>query len=233
MDLLQSITENSQWPFLTAFALGLMTAISPCPLATNITAIGFISKDINQSRQIFFNGIYYALGRVSSYLSLGVLITLGAEQFSIASFLQTYGEKILGPLLMFAGLFMLDFISFTGPSFSAFSERIGKSKNLGKGFSAFLLGVVFALAFCPYSGALFFGVLIPMSVSSDFGLFLPALFAISTAVPVVMVAWLLAYSMHRVGNFYNRIKVFEKWFRRVVAVSFIGVGIRYVILLFI
>jgi len=95
-----------------------------------------------------------------------------------------------------------------------------------------LLGIVFALAFCPYSGVLYFGMLIPMTINSASGLYLPLIFAVATGIPVILFSWLIAFSLGSIGKVYNKIKSFEYWFRRIVAVLFIAVGIYYVVMLF-
>lgn len=228
MEYLQNLLDNTSVPVLYALILGLMTAISPCPLATNITAIGFISKDIENKKKIFNNGLLYTLGRMISYSSLGVLLYFGASKFQVAKFFQLYGERILGPLLIIIGIFMLDLIRIKIPGFSKMSEKIENKSKSGSGWSALLLGIVFALAFCPYSGVLYFGMLIPMSIASPSGLLLPPVFAIATGLPVIIIAYLLAYSVSSIGGFYNKIKAFEKWFRRIIAVAFIIVGLYYV-----
>jgi len=232
MEFLQNILDGTNIPILSAFILGIMTAISPCPLATNITAIGFISKDIENKKRIFFNGIWYTLGRAFTYTLLGVILYFGVSKFQVAKFFQSNGEKFLGPLLIVVGILMFDFIKIKFPGFSKLSEKVeNKSKN--NWWSAFLLGTVFALAFCPYSGVLYFGMLIPMTVSSVSGLYLPFVFALATGLPVIIVAYLLAFSLSSLGGFYNKVKIFEKWFRRIVAVAFILVGFYYVYLFFI
>ncbi len=231
MEFLRNILENSHYSVVTAMILGLMTAISPCPLATNISAIGFISRDINNRKRIFVNGLIYTLGRAISYTGLALIIYLGASRMNISRVFQGWGEKLLAPLLIIIGLLMLDVIKIKFPGFSALSEKIG---NDGKGSyrSTLLLGMVFALAFCPYSGVLYFAMLIPITVASASGLYLPVVFAIATGLPVIIFAWLLAYSVGSVGRLYNHIKAFELWFRRVVAVLFIGAGIYYITRLF-
>jgi len=232
MNYLQAILENSQYAALTAFILGLMTAISPCPLATNISAIGFISRDIENRRRVFLKGLVYTLGRAVSYTGLGVILFLGVSKMNISMLFQGWGEKLLGPLLIIIGLFMLDFIKIKMPGFSGLTEKIGEHSKRSY-WGTLLLGMVFALAFCPYSGVLYFAMLIPMTITSVSGLYLPVIFAIATGLPVILFAWLLAYAVGNVGKVYNRIKVFELWFRRIVAVLFIGIGIYYVILFFI
>ena len=141
---------------------------------------------------------------------------------------QGWGEKLLGPILIIIGLFMLDVIKIKFPGLSGLTEKIGQ-RGKGSYWSSLLLGIVFALAFCPYSGVLYFMMLIPMTISSASGLFLPVVFAIATGIPVIIFAWFLAYAVGNVGKLYSRIKTFEIWFRRVVSVLFILVGLYYVI----
>lgn len=223
MEILQQFFESSQIPLLSAFLLGLMTAISPCPLATNITAIGYISKDIENRRKVFINGLVYTLGRVISYTAIGAIFFFGASQFDLSGPLQEWGEKLLGPLLIVIGLFMLGVIKLTIPGLGSLTEKM-ENKSKGGFWGVLLLGIVFALAFCPYSGVLYFGMLIPMTVSSSSGLLLPVSFAIATGIPVIIFAWLIAFSVGSIGNLYKNIKAFEIWFRRVIAVVFILVG---------
>jgi cytochrome c biogenesis protein CcdA len=231
MEVLQNFLETSQFPIFTAFILGLMTAISPCPLATNITAIGFISKDIESQRKVFINGLVYTLGRAISYTAIGLLFFFGASQFEFAGFFQEWGEKILGPLLIIIGLFMLGVLNLKIPGIGSLTEKMENKANSGF-WGVLLLGIVFALAFCPYSGVLYFGMLMPMTISSASGLYLPLFFAIATGIPVIIFAWLIAFSVGSIGNVYNKLKTFELWFRRVVAVLFIGVGVYYIITMF-
>jgi sulfite exporter TauE/SafE len=226
MDFLNGILENSQYAFVTAFVLGLMTAISPCPLATNISAIGFISRDIHQQKRVFINGLVYTLGRAISYTTLAVLLFFGASKMNISMLFQGWGEKLLGPVLIIIGLFMLGVIKINFPGVSRYTEHIG-AKGKDSYWSTLLLGMIFALAFCPYSGVLYFAMLIPMTVASASGLYLPFVFAIATGLPVILFAWMLAYAVGSVGKLYAGIKTFEVWFRRVVAVLFIGVGLYY------
>ncbi|MBK5203350.1 MAG: sulfite exporter TauE/SafE family protein, partial [Prolixibacteraceae bacterium] len=228
MEVLQRIMETTQFPILTAFILGLMTAISPCPLATNITAIGFISKDIVSQRKVFINGLVYTLGRAITYTAIGLLFFFGASQFEFAGFFQEWGERLLGPLLIIIGLFMLGILKLKIPGIGSLSEKM-ENKKISGFWGVLLLGIVFALAFCPYSGVLFFGMLIPMTIGSASGLYLPLFFAIATGIPVIIFAWLIAFSLGSIGKVYNKIKTFELWFRRIVAVLFIIVGLFYII----
>jgi cytochrome c-type biogenesis protein len=228
MNWLQGLLENSHWPVLTAFILGLMTAISPCPLATNISAIAFISKNITEKRTVLIKGVIYTLGRAFTYTLIGLLFYFGLGEVGLSGFFQRWGEKILGPVLILIGLFMLGVIRLKIPGLGKLTERM--EDQAGKGYwGVFLLGVVFAFAFCPYSGVLYFVMLIPMTIASAQGLYLPLVFAVATGLPVILFAWMIAYAVGSVGSVYNKIKVFELWFRRVVSVLFIGVGIYYII----
>ncbi len=228
MDILNNLLDSSTLPWVSALVLGLMTAISPCPLATNITAIGFISKDIENRNRVFINGLLYTLGRAITYTAIALGLYLGADQFKFSGFFQQYGEKILGPALIIIGIFMLDLIKVKIPGMSGLTSKMQEKKGWGY-LDAILLGILFALAFCPYSGVLYFGMLVPITISSASGLYLPLIFAIATGIPVIIVSWLLAYTLSGIGGFYKRIKSFEFWFRKVIAVLFILVGIYYIL----
>src|SRR6056297_1193865 len=230
-EVLSSLMSNSSLPILSAFVLGLMTAISPCPLATNITAIGFISKDVEHQKKVFINGLVYTLGRAISYTLIAVIIFVGADQFKISGWFQQYGEKILGPLLIIIGLFMLDILKIRFPGINGLTKRF-QENGTNSYWEVLLLGIVFALAFCTYSGVLYFGMLIPMTVTSASGLYLPVVFALATGIPVIIFAWLIAYTVSGVGKVYNRLKNFEIWFRRVISILFIGVGIYYIVIIY-
>ncbi len=225
--LLLDLFENAEWPILSAFLLGLMTAISPCPMATNITAIGFVSRDIKDRKVVFIKGLIYTLGRALTYTLIGLIFYFGASQLEISAALKGWGEKLLGPLLIVIGLIMLDLIKLPKTGMGRLTEKFENSS--GKGYwSSLLLGVIFALAFCPYSGVLYFGMLIPMTVTSVEGLYLPIVFALATGLPVIIFAWLIAFSLGSVGSLYNKLKVFDIWFRRIISILFIGVGLYFI-----
>ena len=232
MDFLQSILDNNSVPAITAFILGILTAISPCPLATNITAIGFIGKDIENHHRIFINGLLYTLGRIITYTILGVILIPilreGASMFSVQKVVSKYGEMLIAPLLIVIGVYMLDIIKLNLPKIN-FSGNNLKRKTKGS-WGALFLGILFSLAFCPTSGIFYFGMLMPMSAAETGGYLLPVVYAIATGLPVILVAWVLAYSVAGLGKLYNRIQVFEKWFRKVVAILFIAVGIYYAVM---
>ncbi len=233
MDFLQTILDNSTFPLISAFVLGLMAAISPCPLATNITAIAYISRNIENKRAVFRNGVIYTIGRGIGYFGVALILFLGVSKFEVASFLQSNGEKFLGPLLLLIGIFLLDLIKFKFPSLGRLSEIFQNNTNQVGWLSSLIMGILFSLAFCPYSGVLYFGMLIPMTLSDPSGLSLPIIFAIATGLPVIIFAYIISFTVANVGNLFNKIKTFEYWFRKVVGVVFIIVGLYYLSIFFI
>jgi cytochrome c-type biogenesis protein len=228
MDYLQTLLENYNIPVLSAFVLGLMTAISPCPLATNITATAFISKNISSKRKVFLSGLLYSFGRGFSYTIIGFILYFGASKFHMARFFNQNGEKYLGPLLILIGLIMLNIIKLNFFGKTNFQEKLSE-KFTGKGLiGSFLIGVIFALAFCPYSGALFFGMLIPITIATADGLYLPLIFAFGTGLPVILFTYLLAFTAGKIGVFYTRITKIEIIMRTVAGVVFILTGLYYI-----
>ena len=226
MEWLTELAQNNEIPLLAALALGLLTAIAPCPLATNITATAFIAKTINSRKKVLFSGLLYTFGRMFSYTAIGAIIYFGANTFQIAKLFQGNGEKYIGFILVILGLIMLDIIKFNfikgGNWIDQLSDKF-KTKGL---LGAFLLGALFALAFCPYSGALFFGMLIPMTIKS--GLAIPVAFSVGTGLPVILFAFVIAFSMEKLGIYFKAITKIEKIMRILAGVTFIVTGLYYI-----
>lgn len=227
MEWLQTLTDSSTTPIVTSFLLGLLTAISPCPLATNIAAIGFIGKNIENRHSAFRKGVLYTLGRIVAYTMLGIILIgvlrQGASMFGIQSSIAHWGELVLGPLLIVIGSLMLFGHKLNLPQFGFNGNGEGLVRKGGLG--AFLLGMLFAMAFCPSSAMFYFGMLIPMSATAQMGFLLPVIYAIATAFPVFVVAWVLAFSVGKIGKFYGRMKTIERWMTIVVAILFILIGL--------
>jgi len=227
MEWLNYLIDTHNIPLLSAFLIGIMTSISPCPLATNITAIAFISKDIKNSRQTLLNGLFYTLGRGISYTLLATLIYFGLSSFSISSIFQGWGDKFLGPILILIGLIMADIIKInfktSNPKIDQIKLWLAKKGYIG----SLLLGMLFALAFCPYSGVLFFGALIPMVLKSSESLLLPPLFALGTGLPVIIFSFVIAFSFNKLSFIFAKISKIEKIIRLIVATIFIIIGIYY------
>lgn len=226
MDWLNELAQNSQTPLLAAFALGLLTAISPCPLATNITATAYIAKTINSKRKVLLSGFLYTLGRMFSYTVLSSIIYFGASKFQVAKLFQGNGEKLIGPIMIVIGLIMLDVIKLNFHSKGNLTEKLSeKFKDKGL-LGSFLLGIIFALAFCPYSGALFFAMLIPMTLTG--GLALPVVFSVGTGLPVMLFSFVIAYSIEKVGMYFKAIQKTEKVMRIIAGITFLITGLYYI-----
>lgn len=227
MEWLNYLIDTYNIPLLSAFLIGIMTSISPCPLATNITAIAFISKDIKSSKQTLLNGLFYTLGRGISYTLLATLIYFGLSSFSISSIFQGWEDKALGPVLILIGLIMADVIKINPKTNNSKIEKI-KLWLAQKGYiGSLLLGMLFALAFCPYSGVLFFGVLIPMVLKSSESLLLPPLFALGTGIPVIIFSFILAFSANKISSIFSKVSQAEKIIRKIISAIFIIIGIYY------
>jgi cytochrome c-type biogenesis protein len=214
---------------LTALWLGILTSISPCPLATNIAAVSFLSKSIVHPRRVLLSGLAYTFGRMFAYAVVGTLIIKSLFTIpAIANFLQHYMNQALGPILIVVGIFLLGIFKFTMPSVSIshhHQQRIATSGLPG----AFALGVIFALAFCPLSAALFFGSLLSLAVSSPIGITLPLIYGIGTALPVIVFAIAIAGGTTTLSHWFGRISTFERYVRIVTGVIFILVGVYYVL----
>jgi cytochrome c-type biogenesis protein len=227
MEYLMTLLDSTQNPLMYALILGLLTAISPCQLATNITAIAFIGKEVSNKQRIFANGLFYALGNAIGYSSIGLILFFGASKFHVSKILVSNGNMIMSLFLIITGVLMLDLIKMRLPTFEKITEKIKNRQNKGNKLNAALLGFLFAVTFCPYNAVIFFGMLIPLTITNVYGLYLPLVYSLASGFPVIVIAWLLAFSISGIGNFYNKIRVFQKWFNRVVAGIFIAVGLYF------
>ena len=226
MEWLENIVQNSNIPLLTALALGLLTAIAPCPLATNITATAYIAKTINSKKKVLLSGVFYTLGRMLSYTTIDAIIYFGASKFQIAKLFQGNGEKYIGFVLVILGLIMLDIIKLNFIKGLNVSDKLSdKFKDKGL-LGSFLLGALFALAFCPYSGALFFGMLMPITIKT--GLLAPIVFSIGTGFPVILFAFVIAFSLEKLGKYFKAITKVEKAMRILAGITFILTGLYYI-----
>jgi cytochrome c-type biogenesis protein len=209
----------------SAFWLGILTSISPCPLATNIAAVSFISRNLGSSKKVLWSGLLYAAGRMLTYVAIAVLAVASLLSLpEVSFFLETNMHKIIGPLLIVVGIILLDVLPFT---FSAslvsgsMQEKIGKWGLWGSG----ILGIVFALTFCPLSAALFFGSLIPLAIDGKSAVMMPSVYGLGTALPVIAFAFVMAFGVMSIGRVFDKLTQIEKWVRKLTAVVFIGAGL--------
>ncbi|MFC1848357.1 aromatic aminobenezylarsenical efflux permease ArsG family transporter [Chloroflexota bacterium] len=229
--LVEQISESVSFPLLSAFLIGVLAAISPCPLATNIAAMAYISRNVSDRRYVITSGVLYTLGRMVSYFTIGAMvIAAGASVPRIAIFLQDAGERYMGPLLVVVGIALLGIIKIPfmqgSGRLTSIGEKVAKRGRAG----AFLLGIVFALAFCPYTAILFFGILVPLALETTAGITLPASFALGTGLPVLVFAVLLSVGVTKVAQWLNAVTAAEKVIRKLVALVFIGAGIYFIVL---
>lgn len=211
----------------TAAWLGVLTSISPCPLATNIAAISYIGKRVDSPRLVLASGLLYMLGRTLAYFSVALLVVGGLSSIPAASdFLQRRMNQLIGPILIVSGLLLLDIIPLPWRG-SGVSDGVRERAEALGVWGALLLGLVFALAFCPVSAALFFGSLIPLALKHQSSVAMPSLYGIGTALPVAAFAVILAFFANRLSKAFNALTAAEKWMRRITAVAFFCVGVYY------
>jgi len=211
----------------TALWLGILTSISPCPLATNIAAISYVGRRVDKTGRVLFAGLLYTLGRALAYIIVAVIVTGSLQMIpGVSMFLQKYISLAIGPMLIVVGLILLGIFTFSvgGGMGDNLQKRVDSMGIWGAGF----LGIVFALAFCPVSAGLFFGALIPIAVKNN-AVVISSLFGIGTALPVIVFAFILAFSAHYVGTVFNKLTVIEKWVRRITAVVMILIGVYLII----
>ncbi len=212
---------------MSAMWLGILTSISPCPLATNIAAISYIGKQADRPHTVLLTGTMYTLGRALTYVILGALLIASLLSVpALSNFLQRYMNKALGPVLILVGMFLLDLLplpALGGSVTSRLSERLGRSGAWGAG----LLGMLFALSFCPTSAALFFGSLIPLSTKSESAITLPLLYGLGTALPVFAFSALVAAGAKSVALVFRKLSAVEVWARRITGLIFVLVGIYF------
>ena len=210
---------------VTAAWLGFLCSISPCPLATNIAAISFVGRKVGKVGAVLGAGLLYTLGRTLTYAILGMLLVGGLTAASALSHvLQKYMNLLMGPLLILVAMVLLGLIRFRTGSGGGIGESVRRRAEQFGVCGAFLLGVLFALSFCPTSAALFFGSLLPLAVRLESGVILPGVFGIATGLPVLLFAFLLAFSANKVGRAYHRLAGFEVWAQRITGVVFLAAG---------
>jgi cytochrome c biogenesis protein CcdA len=212
----------------SALWLGILTSISPCPLATNIAAISYVSKRVSSPARVLFSGLLYTLGRTLSYFVVALVVVQSLISVpAVSFFLQQNMNKILGPVLIVVGLLLLDVIPWPWVGSSGMADKLQKRVDKLGLWGAGLLGIVFALTFCPLSAALFFGSLIPLAVQHQSAVVIPSLYGLGTALPVVVFSIILAFAANRLSRAFNVLTIIERWMRRITAVVFIGVGAYY------
>ena len=231
-----------------ALYLGVLTSISPCPLATNIAAISYVGRKVGHSRSVLVAGLLYTAGRCLLYLALAVLLTTTALSIpAVSTFLQKYMHLVLGPIFLLLGMFLVGMIAFSSGG-AIMTESMQKRIDAMGVWGAFLLGILFAVAFCPTSAAWFFmllgvvmgsetgaiatelakiGISLPEAWLPGGTVVLPVVYGIGTALPVLLVAFLLTYSVGAVGRAYNALSKIEWVARQVTGWVFVLAGVLF------
>ncbi len=227
MNFIQNIINTSEVPILTAFLLGLIVAIHPCTLAANIAAIGYMAKDIEDKKRILLNGLFFSIGKILIYSLLGIIVIAmlrgGIQIFDLSSWLSLWAEKLLSFLLIIIGFFFL-FTQFHHKK--SHHHNIKTSNKKRHSFiNSFLLGTVLALSFCPESAIVYFAVLIPLSIKASLGYFLPSVFSIGTAIPAMIILWVMTLGINSLSFIYDNMEKVKKWMNLLLGILFILAGI--------
>jgi cytochrome c-type biogenesis protein len=210
-----------------ALWFGILTSISPCPLATNIAAISFISRKVGRPAYVLSTGLLYTLGRTLTYVILAIVLVKGLSSMPLVShWLQKYMNRLLGPVLILVAMVLLDLLSFNVSSGGIASWCNKRAAGLGLA-GALLIGILFALTFCPVSAALFFATLIPLSIKHSSAVLLPTIYGVGTALPVLIFALLIATSADLMARAFQRVTQFELWARHITGIIFLAVGIYF------
>lgn len=219
--------ESIYSAIFTAAWLGIITAVSPCPLATNIAAISYISRKVESTRFVLLSGLLYTIGRLLAYVGLGAILVHGMlSATKVSNFVNKEMNEYLGPLMIIIGMIILDMLTIKLPG-AGLTEKLSKRAESFGILGSLLLGVIFALSFCPISAAYFFGGLIALAVTHSSTLLLPSVYGIGTALPVLVFAFVIALSASSIGKVYNSVSVFGRWAKVITGIIFIGVGIWF------
>lgn len=219
----------SDWPLMLTSALwfGILTSISPCPLATNVAAVSFLGKQVSRPVHSMIMGVAYSTGRMASYVLLASLLLHSALSApALSAFLQSQMNLLLGPILLLVGLVLFGVVNLPMPDLKLSNTL--RDKLAGGGFpGAFGLGALFALSFCPTSAALFFASLLPLAMAQGSAVILPSVYGLGTALPVLIIALVLTLGTFQISLLFDRMTAVELWARRLSAVIFLAAGGYY------
>lgn len=228
-NLLSSLSDYASTtasPILMVIILGIIFAIDPCLLLTNIAAIGYISRDVNDKKRSFICGLWYTLGRTICYGFLGVILILllqaGSNISGFEAFFESWGTTIVSIFMIVMGLFLCFSDHIKLPQINMV-KNVNQSSFHGS-IGAFLLGAILTMAFCPTNAVLFFGMMVPICVASPLGYFLPFIFAATTAIPVIIISYVIAFSLNSIGKYYEKLKQISKFMKIFTGILFILLG---------
>lgn len=228
--IMDFITYTPNWEhyILSSIILGIIVSVCPCTMATNITALTAMSDKGKGGHHSFLRGVAFAWGKAGAYLALGMGIFLFAQGLHIGEFIQNIFGRIIGPIFIFIGVMTLDIIHIHGleeKCAGLFDKWVGKI-SYGK---AFLMGILLAFAFCPYSAALYFGMAVPSSLALTNGYWVPLFFAIGAVIPLIALSALFAYGFDSAKEVLQKFQRYELWFRRILGILFIISGVMFIL----
>jgi cytochrome c biogenesis protein CcdA len=208
-----------------AFAWGIWTSLNPCPMATNIAAVSFLGRRVASPWRVLSGGLLYATGRAATYVALTLALVGGVRATGLSEFLETRMLQLLGPVMVVVAMFLLELLHFNLPGGAG--EVVRRRVEAWGTAGAFLLGVLFALSFCPVSAGIFFLYLFRLATTHGSSVALPAAYGLGTALPVVVFAVLIATSARALGRTFNALAQVERWLRRAAGAVFLAVGIYF------
>lgn len=225
--LFHIISESTTLPIVTALVLGLLVALNPCIFTTNVVVLGLIAREAGSARKTFWRGVIYALGRLTMYSLLGIACIFAVKSgFNILGFesiISRYGEYILVPALIGFGLLFI----FGNHLHLHVSDTEAKKhgEKMKGSLKAFVLGLTFALVFCPVSAAMYFGILLPMSVIESNGYFYPLFFSLSAGIVVAAMAWAIAFGLTRLQPIVKWMGAIQKRANLVIGILLVVAGL--------
>lgn len=222
----QSITS----PLVMVLVLAIVFALDPCLTLTNIAAIGYIGSNIDNKKKTLLQGLYYTLGRTLTYGILGctmiAFLQMGKSLAPIKEFIEHYGNTIIIVFLIATGILICIADHIPGLNFNI-AKNIKQERFKGA-VGAFLLGAVLSFAFCPTNAVLFFGMMVPACSASNIGYILPFVFAFATAIPVIFIAIIMAFSLNSIARYYNRIQQIGRITKWIVGIAMVAIGITMI-----
>lgn len=215
---------------LTSLLLGFLMILDPCTLFTSIAAIGYIDREMQNRKRVLITGGMFVMGKLVTYVLLSIPFIMGAHTDGIHHFLEHWGEPLLAAFMLVCGVLLL----FSGHHHHDHDHGVSKwlqtVDDKSSWLWAFMLGIFFAIAFCPHR-LMYFFTMIEMSVSleSAWTWVMPVVFGLGTGLPIMVLAWLISYSVVNTEVLTKKVQSFEKWFRYACAVLFLGFGVYLVI----
>ena len=209
------------------FWYGVLTAVSPCLMATTVAAITFIARRVDKPKYVLASGLFYMGGQAAAYVVMSaLLVTSLLSAPVVSSWLHTYLLNFMGPILILTGMFLLELLSVQFGR-GRLKEIAQKRAETGGMWAAALLGILFAMSFCPTTAALFFGRLVPRALEFESPVFLPLVYSAGVAVPVLVFALLLALAANKVAKVFEQVGRVERWARYATGTVFLLVGVYF------